>query len=103
MLSLRNETPIANQLLLTASVVELDALRYTPAGLPALNVKLEHESSLMEAGQARAVKAAIKAVAFGTVAERLAKQAIGSVWSFNGFLATPLNGKHVVYHLQDFS
>ena len=103
MLSLRNETPVANQLLLTASVVALDALRYTPAGLPALNVKLEHESSLMEAGQVRAVKAAIKAVAFGTVAERLAKQAIGSVWSFKGFLATPLNGKHVVYHLQDFS
>ena len=103
MLSLRNETPVANQLLLTASVVALDALRYTPAGLPALNVRLEHESSLMEAGQVRAVKAAIKAVAFGTVAERLAKQATGSVWSFSGFLATPLNGKHVVYHLQDFS
>jgi primosomal replication protein N len=103
LLPLRKETPIANQLLLTASVVALDALRYTPAGLPALNVKLEHESNLMEAGQARTVKAAIKAVAFGTVAERLAKQATGSVWSFSGFLATPLNGKHVVYHLQDFS
>ena len=100
---LSKETLIANQLLLTATLVALDALRYTPAGLPALNVKLEHESSLMEAGQARTVKAAIKAVAFGTVAERLAKQAIGSVWSFKGFLATPLNGKHVVYHLQDFS
>ena len=103
MLPLSKETLIANQLLLTASLVALDALRYTPAGLPALNVKLEHESSLMEAGQARAVKAAIKAVAFGTVAERLAKQAIGSVWSFSGFLATPFNGKHVVFHLQDFS
>ena len=103
MLPLRKETPIANQLLLTASVVALDALRYTPAGLPALNVKLEHESNLMEAGQVRAFKSAINAVAFGTVAERLAKQATGSVWSFSGFLATPLNGKHVVYHLQDFS
>ena len=103
MLSRSNETPIANQLLLTASVVALDALRDTPAGLPALNVRLEHESTLMEAGQARAVKAAVKAVAFGTVAERLAKQAIGSVWSFSGFLATPFNGKHVVFHLQDFS
>jgi len=103
LLSARNETPIANQLVLTASVVALDALRYTPAGLPAVNVKLEHESSLMEAGQVRAVKAAIKAVAFGAVAERLARQAVGSVWCFSGFLATPLNGKHVVFHLQDFS
>jgi primosomal replication protein N len=102
-LSEQRETPVANQLLLTASVVALDALRYTPAGLPALNVRLEHVSSVTEAGQTRAVKAAIKAVAFGAVAERLAGQAVGSAWCFSGFLATPLNGKHVVFHLQDFS
>jgi primosomal replication protein N len=92
----------ANQLVLTACIVELDALRYTPAGLPALNIRLEHESELQEAGQARQVKAAIKAVAFGAMAERLAKQAIGSTWRFNGFLATPRNGRHVVFHVQEF-
>ena len=102
-MSEQRETPIANQLLLSASVVALDALRYTPAGLPALNVRLEHKSSVMEAGQTRAIKAAIKAVAFGAVAERLAKQAVGSSWCFSGFLTTPLNGKQVVFHLQDFS
>ena len=32
----------ANLLILTASIVELEAMRYTPAGLPALNLKLEH-------------------------------------------------------------
>ncbi|MES2877042.1 MAG: primosomal replication protein N [Pseudomonadota bacterium] len=93
---------VVNQLDLTACIAELDALRYTPAGLPALNMRLEHESNTQEAGQTRQVKAAIKAVAFGSMAERLAKQAIGSAWRFNGFLATPRNGKHVVFHVQEF-
>ncbi|MDO8250760.1 MAG: primosomal replication protein N [Rhodoferax sp.] len=93
---------VANQLVLTACIVELDALRYTPAGLPALNMRLEHESDMQEAGQTRQVKAAMKAVAFGAMAERLVKQAIGSAWRFSGFLATPRNGKHVVFHIQEF-
>ena len=95
--------PVVNQLVLTACVAELDALRYTPAGLPALNMRLEHESDIQEAGQTRKVKAVMKAVAFGAMAERLAKQAIGSVWRFNGFLATPRNGKHVIFHIQELN
>jgi primosomal replication protein N len=93
---------VVNQLVLTACIAEIDALRYTPAGLPALNLKLEHESEILEAGQTRQVKAAIKAVAFGAMAERLVKQAIGSNWRFTGFLATPRNGKNVVLHVQEF-
>jgi primosomal replication protein N len=92
----------ANQLLLTACVAELGALRFTPAGLPAVDLRLEHESTVSEAGQPRQIKAALKAVAFGAVAERLARQALGSLWRFQGFLATPGNGKHPVLHIQDF-
>ena len=91
-----------NQLVLSACIAEASALRYTPAGLPALDFKLEHESEIPEAGQARQVKVAIKAVAFGSVAETLVKQAIGSSWNFTGFLATPRNGKHPVFHIQQF-
>ena len=91
-----------NQLLLTACVVELGSLRFTPAGVPALDLKLEHESKIEEAGAPRQVKAALKAVAFGAVAERLARQALGSLWRFQGFLATPGNAKHPVLHIQDF-
>ena len=53
-------------------------------------------------GSVRQVKAAIKAVAFGSEAETLGKQAIGSRWQFTGFLATPRNGKHPVLHIQSF-
>lgn len=95
--------PGANQLVLTAAIAELSALRYTPAGVPALDLRLEHESLLQEAGQDRQVKASAKAVAFGALAERLAKQAIGSSWRFQGFVATPRNGKSLVFHIQEFS
>ena len=91
-----------NQLLLNAGIAEASALRYTPAGLPALDLRLEHESEVTEAGQARQVKVAIKAVAFGSVAETLRQQAIGSSWRFTGFLATPRNGKYAVLHIQSF-
>ena len=48
------------------------------------------------------IKVAVKAVAFGTVAETLGKQPAGSLWKFTGFLATPRNGKHPVLHVQQF-
>jgi len=91
-----------NQVLLSACIAEASALRYTPAGLPALNFRLEHESEIEEAGQQRQVKAAVKAIAFGSLAETLARQPIGSPWRFTGFLATPRNGKHPVLHVQSF-
>ena len=91
-----------NQLLLSACIAELAALRFTPAGLPALDMRLEHESVHDEAGQARQVKVALKAVAFASVAERLARQPLGSRWRFQGFLANPRNGKHPVLHITEF-
>ncbi|MFE8645449.1 primosomal replication protein N [Sphingomonas sp. NCPPB 2930] len=93
---------MGNQVVLTACIVESNAIRYTPAGLPALDLRLEHESKVTEAGQVRDVRAAVKAVAFGSVAERLVRQAVGSGWRFTGFLATPRNGKQLVLHIQEF-
>ena len=77
-------------------------MRYTPAGIPALNLTLEHVSDVMEAGQMRQIKATMRAVALGGLAERLGVQVIGSAWCFNGFLATPRNGKQVQLHIQEF-
>ncbi len=91
-----------NRLVLAATVHELEAQRFTPAGVPALNLKLEHASSVLEAGQPRQVQFVLKAVALGALAERLAVQAIGSHWLFSGFVTTPRNGKHIVFHIQEF-
>jgi primosomal replication protein N len=91
-----------NQTILSARIAEAQALRYTPAGLPALDLRLEHESETLEAGTSRQVRLEIKAVAFGTDAETLARQAIGSGFRFTGFLAAPRHGKHPVLHIQSF-
>ncbi|MEK7344060.1 MAG: primosomal replication protein N [Pseudomonadota bacterium] len=87
---------------LTACIAEQAALRYTPAGLPALDLILEHASEVQEAGQNRKIQLKLRALAFGSLAETLVKQAVGSVWTFKGFLATPRQGKSVVLHIQEF-
>ncbi|MEO7107654.1 MAG: primosomal replication protein N, partial [Rhodoferax sp.] len=51
----------------------------------------------------RQIKVAVKAVAFGALAERLVKQPIGSVWRFSGFLGNARHGKSIVLHIQEFS
>ncbi|MEQ6433956.1 primosomal replication protein N [Comamonas sp. w2-DMI] len=90
-----------NRVALTGTLAELAALRYTPAGLPALDLRIEHSSQQAEAGSKRNVTASVKAVAFGPLAEKLARQAPGSQWTFQGFLATPRNTKMLVLHIQD--
>jgi primosomal replication protein N len=91
-----------NQLVLSACIVEASAMRYTPAGLPALDIRLEHGSDVQEAGQARQVKANLKAVAIGSVAERLVQQPLGLEFKFTGFISSPRNSKQIVFDIQDF-
>jgi primosomal replication protein N len=91
-----------NHVELSACIVEVSALRYTPAGLPALDLWLEHESKVEEAGQARQVKANVRSVALGQLAERLVSQPLGSLWRFTGFLASMRNSKCLVFHIQEF-
>ncbi len=96
-------SPAGNQLQLLAAVVQVQSLRYTPAGIPVINLVLEHESTVNELDTPRLVKLQLKAVAFGARAETLARQGLESVCQFHGFLANARNGKGVVFHIQDFS
>ncbi|GAB4399198.1 MAG: primosomal replication protein N [Rhodoferax sp.] len=91
-----------NKLLLLAQLVEREALRYTPSGLPALNCRLAHVSQVVEAGHPRQVSLTLNAVALGVLAERLQLQDLGSQWLFEGFLASPNKTRRVVFHIQDF-
>ena len=92
-----------NQLVLTACLVEVSPLRYTPAGLPALNFSLESETEVQEMGNKRQVKVSLNAIAIGHLAESIGKQALGSVWKFTGFLGAARQGKNVVFHIQEFN
>lgn len=89
-----------NHVDLTASIAELSPLRYTPAGIPALNFILEHESEVLEAGSPRQVKLTLKAVAFGTLAEQGVQLALGKAFRFTGFLTNARTSKGVVFHIQ---
>jgi primosomal replication protein N len=90
-----------NRLVLQAKVLERGALRYTPAGLPALDLGLRHESALSEAGQLRKVSVEIRAVAIGEIARRLAMLEIGSESGFAGFISAQRNGRGVVFHVTE--
>ncbi len=87
--------------MLTASVAEISAQRYTPAGIPALDLQLSHESEQIEAGISRTVKLNLRAVALGPTAETLAKVVIGKQAKFKGFLASAKNGKGSTLHITD--
>ena len=76
-------------------------MRYTPAGVPAMDVLLDHESEVTDTGTPRQIKLSLRAVAFGTVAETLAKASLDAKWGFTGFLGLSRNGKGVVFHIQD--
>jgi primosomal replication protein N len=91
-----------NHLALTASIAEISAQRYTPAGIPAIDLTLEHESELAEAGQMRKVKVSVRSIAIGPMAEVIRKQAVGSAHRFTGFLGSTRNAKGILFHIQAF-
>ncbi len=88
-----------NRLLLSAQLVERAALRYTPAGLPALDVGLKHMSELSENGQPRKVSMEMRAVAIGEVTQLLAALALGSEALFAGFITSARNGRGLLFHI----
>ncbi|MEN9670749.1 MAG: hypothetical protein RL018_1026 [Pseudomonadota bacterium] len=92
-----------NQLVLTACLVEISSLRYTPAGLPALNFSLKSDTQVQEMHTTRQVKVSLNAIAIGHLAESIGKQALGSVWKFTGYLGAARQGKSIVFHIQEFA
>ena len=90
-----------NRLVLTAQLLERGALRYTPAGLPAFDLSLKHESQVTQDGQARQVFFEIKARAIGAVTQQVAGLEMGSTHGFAGFLGSQRNGRGVVFHVTE--
>ena len=88
-----------NRLVLAATLVERGAVRYTPAGLPALDLVLKHESEASEDGQPRKVSLEIKAVAIGAITRPAGAMALGSAATFAGFLGATRNGRGLIFHI----
>jgi primosomal replication protein N len=88
---------------LDATLAERGDLRYTPAGVPALECLLRHASVQREAGGTRKVDCELAAVAFGEPALALAGLAAGTALRCRGFLARRYRtGITVALHIDEF-
>ncbi|MHB1175068.1 MAG: primosomal replication protein N [Sulfuriferula sp.] len=76
-----------NRLILTGIVAEAEALRYTPAGVPLVSLRIRHESQQVEAGVTRRVNVEMAAVAMGEMAQSISALPGGDYISVEGFLA----------------
>jgi primosomal replication protein N len=89
----------ANRVTVAGRLIELDALRHTPGGVPVINFRLQHDSVQTEAGAERKVSCEIAAVAFEREARLLAAARLGSNVKVTGFLAAKSRtSRSVVLH-----
>lgn len=96
-------SPGRNRVILTGQMVARDSLRYTPAGIPALDLTLEHESVQTEGQLPRTVKATIDAVAIGELARRMDALHSGCRVTVTGFLANrSRRSTRVILHINEF-
>jgi primosomal replication protein N len=78
-------------------------LRFTPAGIPALDFQLAHESLQSEGGGERRVACDLAAVALGPIAKDLASVSVGASLRCRGFLARRYRtGMSIALHVNEF-
>ena len=81
-------------------MVQIEPLRYTPAGIPLLSVVLRHASEQIEAGMKRKVECEVNAVVLGNLA--LTGLKLGAQIMAQGFLAKrSLKSTQLVMHIND--
>ena len=77
----------SNRCVIDGELLELDDLRYTPAGVPRISLKIRHVSTQQEAGISRQVQCDIPAVALGEAAQQAGRLQAGQCVRVEGFLA----------------
>lgn len=78
-------------------------MRYTPAGVPIVAARLQHQSQQLQAGVERLVEFELAALAAGEIAGRFNEAELGKTFQFTGFLARKSrNSKSIVFHVTDF-
>lgn len=85
--------------MLSGKIVLLDPLRYTPAGIPALNLTLGHRSRQVEAGMEREVECEMAVMALGEMAQQASRCKVGDSLKVQGFLTKKSrNSSYLVLH-----
>jgi len=91
----------ANELTLTGTITERDALRYTPAGIALVNFRVVHESGQIEASAERQVNAELACLAVEEQAKLLVAAPLGATVKVSGFLAAKgRSGRQLVLHVK---
>ncbi len=73
--------------MIEGEVIELEGLRYTPAGLERVAFKIRHSSMQQEAGMQRQVQCDVPALALGEAAKQAGRLQNGQHVKAEGFLA----------------
>ena len=74
-------------------------MRYTPAGVPALDMQVEHLSE-DQGGHDATVNLSV--VAFGLVAQTLSSTPLGSTLKLDGFLRHSAKSKKLIIQIESF-
>jgi primosomal replication protein N len=94
----------SNRCVIDGELFELDVLRYTPAGIPRIGLKLRHVSTQQEAGLSRQVQCVIPAIALGEAAQQAGRLQIGQNVRVEGFLAQrSLRIAQLVLHIDNIN
>ncbi|MCD8505069.1 MAG: primosomal replication protein N [Burkholderiaceae bacterium] len=90
-----------NHVVITGELIERSALRYTPAAVAVLDLKLLHSETVDQAGVTRLIKFEIPIVAMGDLALMWQSVTLGQVLNVEGFLAAARqNSPRLVLHAQ---
>lgn len=76
-----------NRLDIQGRVTEISPLRYTPAGVAVLEIQVEHESEVIEAGQPRRLMFSVPVILMGDLARMYAGITLGTGLQLRGFMA----------------
>jgi len=93
-----------NRFVVDGELVELDGLRYTPAGVARIALKIRHASMQQEAGTPRQIQCEIPALALGTAAQQAGCLQLGQRVKAEGFLAQrSLRNTQLVMHIDNIT
>lgn len=75
-----------NRLVISGALIQVDPVRYSPAGVPIAEAVIEHRSSQTVAAQLRQVECELTLQASGPLAGQLAQLAVGTQVRLEGAL-----------------
>jgi primosomal replication protein N len=91
-----------NQVVIDGRLLKRATLRHTPAGIPVIDLVIDHRSMQTEAGGQREARCEVEALAIGELAVRLSTQKLNQPLQIKGFLTQhSVKDRRLVLHVTD--